>query len=137
MRDAIGDLASLAWAQVTKEPIACESSSTDPSSVTLTADLRIRGAWQPQVDVLFDVCVTDVDAPSYRSHSPQAVLCSAEVEKKHKYMEACLARHASFTPLCFSIDGMFGTEADFFLCHLAERLSIKLERSYSEVIGWV
>ena len=112
--DAIGDLASLAWAQVTKEPIVCESSSTDPSSVTLIADLRIRGVWQPQVDVLFDVRVTDVDAPSYRNRSPQAELCSAEAEKKRKYMEACLARHASFTPLCFSIDGMFGTEADFF-----------------------
>ena len=88
-----------------------------------------------QDDVLFDVRVTNVDAPSYRSRSPQAVLCSAEAEKKRKYMEACLACHASFTPLCFSIDGMFGTEADF--CRLTERLSIKWERSYSEVIGWV
>ena len=47
MRDAIGDLASLAWAQVTKEPIVYESSSADPSSVTLIADLWIRGVWQP------------------------------------------------------------------------------------------
>ena len=38
VRDAIGDLASLAWAQVTKEPIVRESSSTDSSSVTLIAD---------------------------------------------------------------------------------------------------
>ena len=114
MRDAIGDLASLAWAQVTKQPIVCESPSTDPSSVTLIADLRLRGVWQPQVDILFDVRFTDVDAPSYRSRSPQAVLCSTEAEKKCKYMEACLARHASFTPLCFSTDGMFGTEADVF-----------------------
>ena len=35
------------------------------------------------------------------------------------------------------LNGMFGTEADFFLHRLAERLSIKWERSYSEVIGWV
>ena len=111
VRDAVGDLASLAWGQVTKEPVVCESSSIDPSSVTLIADLWIHGVWQPQVDVLFDVCVTDVDAPSYRGRSPQAVLCSAEAEKRYKYMEACLARHASFTPLCFSTDGMFGTEA--------------------------
>ena len=122
---------------MTKEPIVCESPSTDPSSVPLIADLRIHGVWQPQVDVLFDVRVTDVDAPSYCSRSPQAVLFSAEAEKKCKYMEACSACHASFTPLCFSIDGMFGTEADFFLHRLAEWLSIKWERSYSEVIGWV
>ena len=103
VRDAVGDLASLAWGQVTKEPI--ESSSTNPSSVTLTADLQIRGVWQPQGDVLFDAHVTDVDVPSYRSRSPQAVLCSVEVEKKHKYMEDCLAHHVSFTPLCFLTDG--------------------------------
>ena len=55
MRDAVGDLASLVWGQVTKEPIVCESSSTDPSSVTWIADLWICGVWQPQGDVLFDV----------------------------------------------------------------------------------
>ena len=57
VRDAVGDLASLAWGQMTKEPIVCESSSTDPSSVTLIADhdLQICGVWQPQADVLFDV----------------------------------------------------------------------------------
>jgi len=60
-----------------------------------------------------------------------------EAEKKHKYMEACLACHDGFTPLCFSVDGMFVTEADFFLCHLADHLSAKWERSYSAVIGWV
>ena len=50
-------------------------------------------------------------------------------------MEACLARHAGFTPLCFSIDGMLGIEADYFLCHLADCLSAEWERSYSVVIG--
>ena len=35
--DAIGDLASLAWGQVTREPAVCESSN-DPFGVTLIAD---------------------------------------------------------------------------------------------------
>jgi len=65
------------------------------------------------------------------------VLSSAEAEKKHKYMEACLACHAGFTPLCFLVDGMFATEADLFLHRLADCLSAKWERSYSAVIGWV
>ena len=65
------------------------------------------------------------------------MLSSAEAKKKHKYLEACLARHAGFTPLCFSNDGMLGTEVDFFLCHMADRLSAKWERSYSEAIGWI
>ena len=105
--------------------------------MTLIADLRVRGVWQSQAYVLFDVHVVDTDAPSYRSRSPQAVLCSAEAEKKRKYVEACLARHAGFTPLCFSIDGMLGKEADFFLRRLADLLSAKWERPYSMVTGWV
>ena len=137
MRDAVKDLASLAWGQVTKEPVICEPSSADPSGVILIADLCVHGVWQPQVDVLFDVRVVDTDAPSYCSHSPQAVLSSAEAEKKHKYLEACLSRHAGFTPLCFSNDGMFGIEVDFFLRRMADRLSAKWERSYGAVIGWI
>ena len=105
--------------------------------MTLIADLQVCGVWQPQVDVLFDVRVVDTDAPSYRGHSPQAVLGSAEAEKKRKYLEACLARHAGFTHMCFSIDGILGSEADCFLCRLADRLCTKWERSYSAVVGWV
>ena len=36
------------------------------------------------------------------------LLHSAETEKQWKHMEACLAYHACFTPLCFSVDGMLG-----------------------------
>ena len=43
----------------------------------------------------------DTDARSYLSHSPVAVLASAEAEKKRKYCDACTERRATFTPLCF------------------------------------
>ena len=65
MRDAVEDVASLSWGQETKEAVVCESSPADPSSITLIADLRVHGVWQPQVDVLFDVYVVDTDAPFY------------------------------------------------------------------------
>ena len=81
--------------------------------------------------------MVDTDAPSYRSQSPEAILHSAEVEKKKKYSAACLAHRASFTPLCFSVDGMLGNEARFFLRRLADRLSSKRERPCSLVMGWV
>ena len=103
----------------------------------LNTDVRIRGVWQSQVDALFDVRVVDTDAPSYQSRSPQAVLCTAEVEKRRKYGAACLARRASFTPLCFSVDGLFGSEADYFLRRLADSLSVKWEKNYSVVMGYV
>ena len=136
VRDVVGDLAFLAWGQVTREPVVCESSN-DPFSVILIADLRVHGVWQPQLDVLCDVCVVNTDAPSYCNCSPQIVLRSAEAEKKRKYVEACLARHACFMPLCFSNDGMLGTKGDSFIRCLADKLSTKWERPYRAVAGWV
>ena len=81
-----------------------DGASADPSGVTLIADLCVHGVWQPQVDVLFDVCVIDTDAPSYRSRSPQVVLSSVEAEKKHRYLEACwpimlVSRPCVFQPM--------------------------------------
>ena len=35
------------------------------------------------------------------------VLCSAEGKQKQKYVEACLAHHACFNPLCFTIDVIY------------------------------
>ena len=52
VRDAIGDLASLVWGQVSREPIVCEA--TAGSQDTLVADLAVRGVWQPQCEALFD-----------------------------------------------------------------------------------
>ena len=80
----------------------------------MVGDLRICGVWQPQADTVFDVRVVDMDVPSYRSKSPETVLRSTEVEKKKKYTTACVTCHASFTPLCFSVDSMLGAEANFF-----------------------
>ena len=82
----------------------------------------------------FDVCVVDTDAPSYRC---QAVLQGAEDEKKQKYSNACVARRASFTPLCVSVDGLLGNEAAFFIRRLANSLSAKWEKPFSVVMGWV
>ena len=44
-------------------------------------------------------------------YMPSRVLFNAEVEKKNKLVDACLARHAHFTPLYSSVDGLAGTEA--------------------------
>jgi len=137
VRDAVCDLASLAWGQVQKEPVVCEEKLDDPSSMALIVDVRVCGVWQSQVDALFDVRVVDMDAPSYQSHSPQAVLHIAEVEKRRKYGAACQARRASFTPLCFSVGGLFRPEADYFLRRFADSLSTKWDKNYSVVMGYV
>jgi len=85
---------------------------------------------------LFDIHVVDTDARSYLSYSPGAVLASAEAEKR-KYCDACTEHHATFTPLCFSVDSLVGDEAACFLKQLARSLSVTWERHYGEIIGWL
>ena len=136
IRDAVGDLASLAWGQVIREPVVQEADFHDGQEA-LVADLAVRGVWQPQAEALFDVRVTDTDAQSYLHRSPKDVLTTAENEKKKKYSTACEERRANFTPLCVSVDGMLGSEADFFFKRLGDHLARKWEKSYSQVMGWV
>ena len=126
IRDAIGDLAPLLWGQVTREPIVSE----DGEDGSLIADLGICGVWSPQSEVLFDIRVTDTDAQSYLHHAPESVLFQAETVKKQKYSAAATARRAHFTPLCFSVDGLAGSEAICLIKRLATGLSSRWERSY-------
>ena len=42
-----------------------------------------------------------------------------------------------FTPMCTSVDGLLGREANVFVKRIAERLSRKWDTNYSEVLGWI
>ena len=97
----------------------------------------MRGVWQTQATALFDVRVIDTDAKSYVNCTPQSILEKAEKEKKSKYLSACEEKHVSFTPLCFSVDGLIGNEAKTFLKRLAERLSEKWHKPYSTIMYWI
>ena len=136
VREAIGDLSALTWNQIKREPVIREA---DPQEdvPALRADLAVRGVWFSQTEALFDIRVVDTDAQSYVNRSPKEVLGTAEKDKKAKYSVACEERRALFTPLCFSVDGLMGTEAEVFLKRLGDRLAVKWEKSYSEVMGWV
>ena len=70
-----------------------------------------------------------------RSYESQMIITSAE--KKRKFCDACTERRATFTPLCFSVDGLVGDEAACFLKHLGRSLSVTWERHYGEVIRWL
>jgi len=86
---------------------------------------------------LFDIIAVDTDAWFYRAHTPHDVLSSAEGEKKCKYLQACQDWRAIFTPLCMSVDGMLGFEAEFFVKKMSDFLASKWERHYGVVIGWI
>ena len=134
VRDAVGDLASLVWNPVRREPVVKEAG--DDEQGALVANLAICGVWQPQCEGNLDIRVVDTDALSYRAHAPQDILHISEMDKKHKYSQACQDRRASFTPICVSIDGLvLGKETDFFLHSLCEFLCAKWEQPFGSVMG--
>jgi hypothetical protein len=103
----------------------------------LRGDVGVHGFWRRRATAIFDIWVTDTDAPYHRGQDPHKILAKHEKEKKDKYVDACLARRRSFTPLVFLVDGLRGTEASAATKKLASHLSAKWKRTYSEVCGFV
>ena len=103
----------------------------------LRGDIAVHGFWKRGTTAIFDVRVTDTDAPSNRGMDPAKVPQRHEKEKRDKYLALCLARRRNFTPLVFSVDGMRGGEAQAASKRLVSRLSTKWHRTYSEVCGFV
>ena len=134
IRDLLCDLSSIVWSNVVREPIIQEPNA---NSEGLVADMAARGVWQRQCTAMFDVRVVDSDSPSYANRTPQAVLTTAEKDKKKKYVAACESNHCSFTPLCLTVDGVMGSEMRSFIDRLAECLSIRWDLHYSVTVNWV
>ena len=59
------------------------------------------------------------------------------MENKYLYVQACLERRRTFTPMSYSADRMPGAEALVAQNRLAALLSYKLKREYSEMWGFV
>jgi hypothetical protein len=67
----------------------------------------------------------DTGAPYHRGQDPHKILAKHKKEKKDKYVDVCLARRRTFTPLVFSVVGLRGTEASAATKKLASRLLAK------------
>ena len=132
VRDALGDIAALAFKEETREPVVREADEARGISA-LVADLGVRGVWQLQAEALFDIRVIDTDAQSHAHSSVNVVLATAEKEKR-KYTKAAQARHASFFPFVFTVDGLMVQEAHFVVQQIATALSTKWSKSYGVVI---
>ena len=115
---------------------AAGATRTEPTP-ELRGDIAVHGFWTRGTTAIFDVRVTDTDAPSNRNTDPVKVLQRNEKEKKDKYGALCIARLRTFTPLVFSVDGMHGEEATAALRQLASSLASKWKRSYSDVCASV
>ena len=99
-------------------------------------DVAAHGFWQRGTTAVFDVRITDTEAPSYRRMDPAKVLARHEKEKKDKYLDACLARRRQFTPLVFSVDGLRGKETNAAIKRVSALLAKKWNRQYSDVCGY-
>ena len=132
IRDAVGDLASILWKNVKREPVVKEP-DVENGTPALIADLSARGVWDRQSALSFDILPRSV-LPKPQSHECTE---TAEIEKKNKYGPACDEKHMSFTPLVTPIDGVLAPEFTFFLKRLADGLASKWDRPYSHVMCWV
>ena len=60
--------------------------------------------------VMFDIQIFNLDAGSYLHMTPKKALAKAEREKK-LYLQSCLERRHTFTPMVYSADEIPGAEA--------------------------
>ena len=102
-----------------------------------TADLSAHSFWKRGNTAMFNIRVVNLDVGSYMRMTPEKSLAKAEKEKKDLYLQACLERRRTFTPMVYSADGIPGAEALAAQKRLAALLSYKLKREYSELCVFV
>ena len=86
---------------------------------------------------MFDIRIFNLDTGSYLRMTPKKALAKAEKEKKDFYLQACIKRRRTFTPMVYSADGMPGAEDLAAQKRLAALLSYKLKREYLEMCCFV
>lgn len=100
-------------------------------------NVGVHGFWRRHNTTIFDICVVDTDAPSYRGQDPTKIIARHEKLKQDRYKESCQELCRQFTPLVYLVDGLMGAEAQAASQQLAALLSAKWKRQYSEVCGFV
>ena len=149
-RDEAGALAShaLQASKITYEPMINNgrglNGATQPRGTQGTGsqagkesrgNVLVRGLWETGSACVLDICITDTDQPSYKDDSSKKVLEGHVKKKKDKYLQACLNRRRTFTPLVYSVNGMACKEARSFEKRIASLLADKWDRSYSKLVG--
>jgi hypothetical protein len=130
------DLLSMAGLkQILREPVIKESGQDGEGE--LRADWSARGFWETQKVALFDICIFNADAPSYKNSSLEALFTAKRNLKKKMYCQAAESRRASFTPIIATYDAIFDREALAYFKRLASILSQKWGLSYSATAGWL
>ena len=91
-------------------------------------DASCHGFWERGLNTIFNIRITDTEAPSYRDQDFDKVLAAQEKEKKKKILTALHARRKDFTPMIYTVDGIAGREARSAEKRLASVLAEKWKR---------
>ena len=86
---------------------------------------------------MFGIRIVNLDAGSYLHMTPEKALAKAEKENKDLYLQDCLERRRTFTPMVYSVYGIPGAEALASQKRLVALLRYKLKREYSEMCGFM
>ena len=57
---------------------------------------------------MFNIRIVKLNGGSYLRMTPEKALSKSEKEKKDLYLQACLERRRTFTPMVYSADGIPG-----------------------------
>ena len=131
---AVSDEPQIHTGRAANDGVGGPGTQANPDS---RGDIAVHGFWVRGQTCVFDVRISDTEAKSYRAMDPMTVLARGEKQKKDKYLQACLDRRRSFTPLVFSVDGLRGKESKAASKRLASLLSAKWSKTYSAVAGYV
>ena len=86
---------------------------------------------------MFDIIIFKHDVGSYLRMTPENALAKAEKEKNYLYLQACLERRLTFTPMVYSADDIPREKVLAAQKRLAALLSYKLKQEYSEMCGFL
>ena len=101
-------------------------------------DISARGIWSPCEKTFFDVRVTHPNTQTNRNKSMAEIYAAQEEEKKKLYNDRVLeVEKASFVPLVFTTTGGMGPECEKANKKIAEKIAMKRQESYSQVMNHV
>ena len=101
-------------------------------------DVRARGFWREGQNAFFDVRITNPNNASQQNSSLKTILRNHEQEKKRCYNRRVMeVEHGTFTPLIFTTTGVMSHECSVFHKSLAEKLSLKKDERYDDVMRYL
>ena len=101
----------------------------------LRGDILARGFGEANDITIFDVRITDPDAPSQRNSDVTRLLQKHEDEKERRYRARCMAARQRFVPLVYTIDGVAALQARAAATTVAKLLATKWQQP-ERVVEW-